>query len=350
MLSLKDFDYSLPRVLIAQEPVKPRDHARLLCLAKNNGALRHRRFDALGEELRAGDVLVINDSKVFPARLIGRKSGSGGEVEVFLHRLVSGRRWECLVGGRVHPDLHLEIGAGLTADLVNDQGDGTWLVDFNLTGDKFHRALERIGRMPLPPYITPGSSQRLDRARYQTVYADDNHSGSVAAPTAGLHFTERLLNKLKKKGVKIVRVTLHVGLGTFAGVKTEKIEEHKMHSELAMISVSAARAIAQAKKEGRRLVAVGTTSCRVLESYGREIKMGRLSLGEPYQGWTDIFIYPGYEFQLVDGLITNFHLPKSSLLMLVSAFAGYENIRAAYQEAIAEKYRFYSYGDAMIIS
>lgn len=349
MLSLTDFDYTLPRALIAQVPVKPRDHARLLCLDRADGSLEHSRFDRLTEHLRAGDVLVVNNSQVFPARLLGSKTDTGGKVEIFLHQPILSNRWECLIGGRVRSGLVVTLGGGLTATLVTDQGDGTWLVDFNLTGKKFWQVLDKIGHVPLPPYIKPSHKQVLDNTRYQTVYADVKHKGSVAAPTAGLHFTKRLLAKLQAQGVEIVTVTLHVGLGTFAAVKTEDIKAHNMHAEFATISTASARSLARAKAEHRRLIAVGTTSCRVLESYGQAIKAGRLALGQAYQEWTDIFIYPGYDFQLTDGLITNFHLPKSSLLMLVSAFAGYNQVRAAYQVAMAEHYRFYSYGDAMFI-
>ncbi len=349
MLSLKEFDYQLPRALIAQEPAKPRDHARLLCLRREDGAISHSRFDRLGEYLRAGDILVINDSRVFPARLVGKKEDSGGRVEIFLHQVAGTDSWECLVGGRVHADLVVIFDKGLKARLLQDKGDGTWLVNFNLSGDKFWQAVEKIGQMPLPPYIAPGASQKIDRARYQTVYADSKQNGSVAAPTAGLHFTKRLLTQLQVQGVKVVPVTLHVGLGTFASVKTEDIRKHQIHSEFVTISKKSAQALAKAKKSGHRIVAVGTTSCRVLESYGQEIKKGSLSWGEAYQGWTKIYIYPGYKFQLVDALVTNFHLPKSSLLMLIAAFAGLNSVKVAYQVAIAAKYRFYSYGDAMFI-
>ncbi|PKM87661.1 tRNA preQ1(34) S-adenosylmethionine ribosyltransferase-isomerase QueA [Candidatus Falkowbacteria bacterium HGW-Falkowbacteria-2] len=346
-MSLIDYDYILPRELIAQEPAKPRDHARLLCVNRQSGETRHLRFDALSDELRKGDVLVVNDSKVFPARLIGTKE-SGGRVEIFLHHHLSEGRWECLVGGRIRPGLKIKLSNKFEASLICDQGDGTWLVDFNANGAEFYKIIERIGHMPLPPYITPGKSKSADRANYQTVYADDAHRGSVAAPTAGLHFTERLLKKIRERGVKVVHVTLHVGLGTFAGVKSEDIRKHEMHSELAMISKSSAREIMKAKSEGRRVIAVGTTACRVLESYGQAVAKNELAMGEAYEAWTSIFIYPGYKFQVIDGLITNFHLPKSSLIMLVSAFAGYEKTMATYQLAIAEKYRFYSYGDAVI--
>jgi len=350
MLSLKDFDYYLPKELIAQEPIKPRDHARLLCLSKTDGAISHRRFDDLLEILGKDDVLVINDSKVFPARLFGYKEKTGGQIEIFLHKHKQGSTWECLIGGKVKPGLKIILAAGLQATPLNDQGDGTWLVSFNYEEKNFWSILERIGRMPLPPYITPSKSQHLDRVRYQTVYAEDKNTGSVAAPTAGLHFTKRLITQLLKKGVKIIPVTLHVGLGTFAAVKEDNIIEHKMHSELAVINKKSAQLLKRAKNDHKRIVAVGTTSCRVLEAYGQAIKQGKLSLGEAYHEWTEIFIYPGYKFALLDSLITNFHLPKSSLLMLVSALAGQEEIKEAYRAATAAKYRFYSYGDAMFIS
>mgnify|MGYP001809939662 CR=1 FL=1 len=349
MLFLKDFNYQLPSSLIAQEPVKPRDHARLLCLGRADGQIRHSRFDEIGLCLQAGDVLVINNSRVFPARLVGKKAESGGRVEIFLHKPIDKQTWECLVGGRVHAGVTVKLGRDLIAYLQNDQGDGTWLVKFNQQGHKFWRTLNHIGQMPLPPYIKPGANQRLDRCRYQTVYAEDKNNGSVAAPTAGLHFTARLLAKLRRQGIIIAPVTLHVGLGTFASIKSENIIEHQMHEEFIQISQKTAQILAKAKKDGRRIVAVGTTSCRTLESYGQAIKSGRFAWGQAYQDWTKIFIYPGYEFQVIDALITNFHLPKSSLLLLVSALAGPVAIRRVYQEAIAQKYRFYSYGDAMFI-
>lgn len=349
VLSLSEFNYNLPQELIAQVPAKPRDHARLLCLNLENGEIRHSRFDRLGEELRPGDVLVINDSKVFPARLLGRKEGSGGRVEIFLHKLIKEGYWECLVGGRVRPGLKIIFSCGLQAVLERDQNDGTWLVAFNKIGQNFWQTLNKIGQMPLPPYISPSGRQKLDRSRYQTVYAEEEHTGSVAAPTAGLHFTKRLLSQLKRRGIKVVPVTLHVGLGTFASVKENDITKHQMHSEYISVSSRSAKVLASAKAQRRRIIAVGTTSCRVLESYGQVITQGRLSWGQAYQGWTDIFIYPGYRFQVISALITNFHLPKSSLLMLVSALAGQKNIKHAYRSAIKEKYRFYSYGDAMFI-
>jgi len=348
-LSLNEFNYNLPENLIAQIPAKPRDHARLLCLGLSDGKIKHSHFDKLGEELRPGDILVLNDSKVFPARLIGKKEISGGKIEVFLHQVIKDAYWECLVGGRVRPGLKIIFGHGLQAILKKDNGDGTWTVFFNKNGQVFWNLLNKIGKMPLPPYINSGKNQKTDRSNYQTVYANDKNIGSVAAPTAGLHFTKRLLSKLQKQGVEIINVTLHVGLGTFASVKEDDITKHKMHSEYIVINKSSAKKLLAAKEAKRRIIAVGTTSCRVLESYGQMTASRRLSWGDAYQGWTDIFIYPGYNFQVISALITNFHLPKSSLLMLVSALAGKENIKHAYALAVKEKYRFFSYGDAMFI-
>jgi S-adenosylmethionine:tRNA ribosyltransferase-isomerase len=284
----------------------------------------------------------LNNSKVFPARLLGHKAATGGAVEVFLHHQTSPDTWQCLVGGRVKPGLTLDFSSGLQAVTEIDNGDGTWQVKFNLAGPKFWRTIYKIGLVPLPPYIKRNKKMASDERNYQTVYADSHKVGSVAAPTAGLHFTKGLLKKVSERGVKIVYVTLHVGLGTFAPVKTEKITEHKMHSEFAEVSASTLRAILKTKQSGGRVIAVGTTSCRTLES---------LDLSQPagQAFWTDIFIYPGYHFKIVDALITNFHLPKSTLVMLVSALANKKNIDKAYQEAIAKKYRFFSYGDAMYI-
>jgi S-adenosylmethionine:tRNA ribosyltransferase-isomerase len=342
---LSDFDYQLPPELIAQEPAKPRDTARLLVLDKTTGRIEHSKFYNLTNYLQAGDVLVVNDSKVFPARLFGHKKTSGGQVEVFLHQPRTGRRWECLVGGRVHEGLELEFAAGLHATLLNDNHDGTWEVEFNRQGKDFFKAINRLGLVPLPPYIKRPDSLETDRRNYQTVYANEAKIGSAAAPTAGLHFTKRLLKKIKTQGVIIEKVTLHVGLGTFAPVKTDNISEHKMHSEHIQISPAVARRLKQAKQEGRRIIAVGTTSARTLETWGQA--------GAPASGlttWTEIFIRPGYQFTIVDSLITNFHLPKSTLLMLIAALAGKDAIDKAYQIALSQKYRFFSYGDAMFIT
>ncbi|MFA5184458.1 MAG: tRNA preQ1(34) S-adenosylmethionine ribosyltransferase-isomerase QueA [Patescibacteria group bacterium] len=347
MYQVSDFDYYLPPALIAQEPAKPRDHSRLLLLDKKTGKVEHDHFYNLIDHLRPGDLLVLNNSKVFPARLLGRKELTGGAVEIFLHRQLSVRKsdgnvWECLVGGRAKEGVKVDFSRGLQATILKNNNNGTWQVGFNLTGDKFWRAINQIGLVPLPPYIKRNKKMDSDKSSYQTVFADARKVGSVAAPTAGLHFTKSLLKKIKARGVKIVAVTLHVGLGTFAPVKTEKISEHKMHSEFASVGVAAVRAIIKTKETGGRVIAVGTTSCRTLESLDlRQVRTQSF--------WTDIFIYPGYRFKVVDALVTNFHLPKSSLLMLVSALAGKGNIDLAYRQALSQKYRFFSYGDAMFI-
>lgn len=343
--SLSDFNYNLPPELIAQAPAKPRDHSRLLILDKASGAISHEHFFNLPKHLKAGDVLVINDSKVFPARLIGQAEISGGRREVFLHHQLEKNIWECLVKGKAKPGLKIKFVGGLEAKLLRDKNDGTWEVNFNQGGPKFIKTVEQIGQVPLPPYIKRDKQMARDRGSYQTIYADEKKRGSVAAPTAGLHFTPALINKIKKAGVEVLAVTLHVGLGTFAAVKAEDIRQHEMHSELVEIRLRVQKRLMKAKSEGRRIIAVGTTSCRTLETWGNSHKLGR----ENFQTWTKIFIYPPYEFKVVDVLITNFHLPKSSLLMLVSALAGKSNIDKAYREAIKQKYRFFSYGDAMFI-
>ncbi|HNX10687.1 MAG TPA: tRNA preQ1(34) S-adenosylmethionine ribosyltransferase-isomerase QueA [bacterium] len=345
-MRLSDFDYNLPKNLIAQQPTTPRDHSRLLVLDKTSGDLSDRHFYDLPDYLVSGDVLVINNSKVFPARLFAHKVQSGGRVEIFLLKREDLKRkevWQCLVGGKIKTGLKLDLTLGLEAQALQDNDDGTWQIEFNITGRKFMNLVFRLGQMPLPPYIKREKKEKIDEVYYQTVYAKDKQVGSVAAPTAGLHFTKKLLAQLKAKGVIILPVTLHVGLGTFAGVKTENIKEHKMHSEYWEIGKTTARQIVKAKAEKRRVIAVGTTACRVLETWGREMKPQEAS------GWTDIFIYPGYEFKVVDALITNFHLPQSTLLMLVSALAGKKLINLAYQKAISLGYHFFSYGDAMFI-
>jgi len=341
--SLSDFDYNLPTELIAQEPARPRDAAKLLIVNKQDKTLAHRKFSDLVEYLKQGDVLVLNDSKVFPARLFGHKKNTGGSVEVFLHKKITENTWECLLGGRVNEGLVIELAPNFEAILKSNNQDGTWLVEFNKTGVAFFKAINRIGHLPLPPYIKRAKDQKEDKRNYQTIYADDKKVGSVAAPTAGLHFTPRLIKKIKAKGVIIKTVTLHVGLGTFSAVKTENILEHKMHSELAEIDQATIKYIKKAKLSGQRIIAVGTTSCRTLESWGQA------GFPDKFSSWTDIFIYPGYKFKIVDALITNFHLPKSTLLMLVSALASKSLIEQAYKEAIKLSYRFFSYGDAMFI-
>lgn len=349
---VKDFDYHLPPELIAQEPAKPRDHSRLLLLNQRTGALEHKHFYDLLDYLFPGDLLVLNNTKVFPARLIGWKAETKGKVEIFLHHQISGANWECLIGGRVRPKLVIAFVRGLRATILKDNQDGTWQVKFNLRGAKFWKVINQIGLVPLPPYIKRDKKRAADRSRYQTVYADAHQAGSVAAPTAGLHFTKSLLKKIRSKGVKIAYVTLHVGLGTFAPVKVEKISDHKMHSEWVQVSAVTLRAISDTKKFGGRIVAVGTTSCRTLESLSRVARTNRRGSRQLFKKqsfWTDIFIYPGYKFKTVDALITNFHLPKSTLLMLVSTFSGKSKTERAYRTAVRQKYRFFSYGDAMFI-
>lgn len=332
-----DFDYQLPKGLIAQHPVEPRDHARLMVLHRDSGTLEHRRFYELPGYLREGDVLVVNESKVFPARLLGRRS-SGGKVELLLLRRLEGDLWEALArpGRRVRPGERLYFGEGVTGEVVERTEDGKRVVRFS--GDL--RALRRLGQVPLPPYIRRPPVPE-DEERYQTVYA--KVEGSVAAPTAGLHFTEELLGKLREEGVRIVPVVLHVGPGTFRPVEGE-VSEHRMEPEYYEVTGEAADAINEARGRGGRVVAVGTTSVRVLETVADE--EGRV---HPGRGLTELFIYPPYRFKAVDVLITNFHLPRSTLLMLVAAFAGRERVLEAYGEAVRLGYRFYSYGDAMLI-
>lgn len=338
-----DFWYDLPKELIAQEPCIPRDAARLMCMDRKTGEIQHRIFHQLPELLYAGDLLIVNNSKVLPARLIGHKQDTGAVCEVLLLREKTKDEWECLAkpGKKLKPGVKVVFGDGtLIAEILETYEDGNKLVRFTYDTDTLYEKLDAFGKMPLPPYIT---SQLEDSSQYQTVYAKE--LGSAAAPTAGLHFTPELMEKLKEKGVRFAEVTLHVGLGTFRPVKEETVENHKMHSEWYSISEETAEAIRQTKQNGGRVIAVGTTSCRTLESAaqatGGEIR--------PISGDTDIFIYPGYEFKCIDGLITNFHLPESTLVMLVSAFCGYENTMNAYRVAVEEKYRFFSFGDAMLL-
>jgi S-adenosylmethionine:tRNA ribosyltransferase-isomerase len=349
MLSLKDFNYVLPQELIAQTPIRPRDHARLLKVDRASGVIEHSRFDKLTDFIKAGDVLVINNSKVFPARLHGFKEKSGGKVEVLLHQMKDEHTWECLLKGKPKLGAVIKFKYSLLATLIKIQTDGTYLLRFNFKGEKFWQIINRLGEMPLPPYIKPDDREKNNQSRYQTVYAHSKQLGSVAAPTAGLHFTKRILKKLKDKGVIIVPVTLHVGLGTFAAVREDDIRLHKMHQESFFVSSSAIKEIRLAKKDGRRLIAVGTTSCRTLEAIAQTRVIDNWPVDKDYYGSTKLFIYPGYQFLLIDALITNFHLPQSTLLMLVAAFAGLPAIKKAYQVAVQERYRFYSYGDAMII-
>lgn len=338
-MKLSDFMYDLPEERIAQTPVEPRDHSRLLVLHRDSHEIRHRHFYNVIEYLNPGDVLVINETRVIPARLYGVRSG-GGACEVLLLRQLGPKRWETLVrpGKKLRPGAEVSFGEGrLWCRILESTDVGGRVVEFQCEG-AFEAALDELGEMPLPPYI----HQRLqDRERYQTVYA--RQEGSAAAPTAGLHFTPELMESIRGKGVEIVPVLLHVGLGTFRPVKAENIEEHEMHSEYYQVTEAAARAVNAAKQRGGRVIAVGTTSVRTLESAAQD---GRLM---PCSGETKIFIRPGYSWKLVDGLITNFHLPGSTLMMLVSAFYDRQRVIAAYEEAVREEYRFFSFGDAMLL-
>lgn len=334
-----DFFYELPEELIAQTPSAERDGSSLMVLDKQTGEYRFGVFRDIIDELREGDLLVMNDSRVLPARLIGTRSG-GGAAEILLLRERDGGMWECLVrpGRKLRVGARVSFGEEMTAEIVEVMEDGNRLVRFEYEGI-FLEVLERLGRMPLPPYI---KAELSDPERYQTVYS--KHLGSAAAPTAGLHFTPELLERIREKGVEERFVTLHVGLGTFRPVGEEEIEDHPMHSEFCILPEDTAAAVTAAKREGRRVIAVGTTSCRVLESFANED--GSMEAGSR---WTDIFIYPGYRFKAIDALITNFHLPESTLIMLVSALAGRENILNAYKAAVERKMRFFSFGDAMFI-
>lgn len=338
-MKLTDFSYELPKELIAQHPAEPRDHARLMLYDRKTGAVEHKHFYDLVDELKAGDVLVFNDSKVIPARLYGKRVPTGGKVEVLLLTPVGEDRWEVLVkpGKKALPGTTIEFPEGLQAEVLDRTDFGGRVVHFTYDG-VFDDIIDKIGEMPLPPYI---HEKMEDPNEYQTVYARER--GSAAAPTAGLHFTDELLQKIRDKGVEEVFVTLHVGLGTFRPVEEENIEDHQMHSEFYSITPEAADAINRAKAEGRRIIAVGTTSIRTLESAGTT---GTLKAGS---GWTNIFIYPGFTFHIVDALVTNFHLPESTLLMLISALSTREQILHAYEIAVKEKYRFFSFGDAMFI-
>lgn len=339
-LFVSDFDYDLPPELIAQEPLSKRDESRLLVLNKKNGYIQHLKYTALLDYLQEGDILVSNNTKVIPARLFGRKEKTGALIEVVLLTQLEKCRWEALVrpGKRVKLGTTIIFGEGeLKAVAVEKTPAGGRILEFHYEGI-FEEVLDRLGQVPLPPYIKKKLSEP---ERYQTVYA--RFPGSAAAPTAGLHFTPSLLEAVKEKGVEWVEVLLHVGLGTFRPVKVENIKDHKMHREFYQISKEAALAINRGLQEKRRIIAVGTTSTRTLES---AFSNGKIQEGK---GWTDIFIYPGYDFQVISGLITNFHLPKSTLLMLVSALAGKDNIIRAYEEAVKERYRFFSFGDAMFI-
>ena len=339
-MKVTDFDYDLPEELIAQTPIEKRDESKLMVLDRSNETIEHKKFKDIVEYLKPGDVLVRNNTKVIPARLYGKKV-TGANVEFLLLNNIEGDIWECIVrpGNKLHVGAKVIFGDGLLrAEVLDTMEGGTRKVKFSYEGI-FNEILDKIGLMPLPPYI---HESLKDNNRYQTVYA--KYDGSAAAPTAGLHFTEELLQKLQRMGVEIANVTLHVGIGTFRPVKEENVEEHKMHTEHFYIKKEDAEKINNAKKEGRRVIAVGTTSCRVLETIADENGFVKETEED-----TGIFIYPGYKFKCLDGLITNFHLPQSTLLMLVSALAGKDYIMRAYKEAVKEKYRFFSFGDAMFI-
>lgn len=340
-MKTSDFYYDLPKELIAQTPIEKRDTSRLMTLDRTTGAVGHHHFYELTDFLRPGDCLILNDSRVLPARLLGQRLPGGGACEVLLLIDRGDNTWECLVrpGRKMHIGAKLSFGSGeLTAEVVGELEDGNRLVRFDYEGI-FLEVLEHLGKMPLPPYI---KEELQDRERYQTVYS--KVPGSAAAPTAGLHFTEELLKKIAAMGVRVGYVTLHVGLGTFRPVKEEEITDHAMHSEYCIISRETADLINHTRASGGRCICVGTTSCRTLESWAKEDGTMTASAG-----WTNIYIYPGYRFKVMDGLVTNFHLPESTLLMLVSAFAGREHVLAAYEEAVRERYRFFSFGDAMFI-
>ena len=337
----QDFYYELPEELIAQDPLEDRSSSRLLVLVKESGAVSHHVFKDVIDYLNEGDCLVINDTKVLPARLIGAKVGTDAKIEVLLLKRKENNIWETLVkpGKKAKIGTKISFGDGLLmGEVVDIVEEGNRLIQFTYEGI-FEEILDQLGQMPLPPYIT---HHLEDKNRYQTVYAE--HTGSAAAPTAGLHFTPELLEKIEKKGVDIARVTLHVGLGTFRPVKVDEITDHHMHSEFFQIEEEAATKINRAKDTGKKVICVGTTSCRTVESAADET--GHL---KACSGWTEIFIYPGYQFKVLDSLITNFHLPESTLVMLVSALAGREHVLAAYEEAVKERYRFFSFGDAMLI-
>ena len=341
-MDVKDFDYELPEELIAQDPLEDRSSSRLMVLDRKTGDVEHRHFRDILDYLNPGDCLVINNTKVIPARLYGAKEDTQAKIEVLLLKRKENDVWETLVkpGKKAKPGTRIVFGDGLlVGEVIDVVEEGNRLIQFHYDGI-FEEILDQLGQMPLPPYIT---HQLQDKNRYQTVYA--KYDGSAAAPTAGLHFTKELLSAVKEKGVDIAEVTLHVGLGTFRPVKVENVLDHHMHSEFYMVSAEAAEKINHAKESGHRVISVGTTSTRTLESAADE--SGRL---KETSGWTEIFIYPGYKFKVLDCLITNFHLPESTLIMLVSALAGREHVLAAYEEAVKERYRFFSFGDAMFIT
>ena len=339
-MKTSDFYYELPEELIAQTPVEPRNSSRLMVLPRNGGKIEHKHFYDLPEFLRPGDCLVLNNTRVLPARLYGTREDTGAVVEFVLLRQHGNKLWECLAGPgkKAKTGYKFRFSDKLTATVTDVLEDGNRMIEFACEGD-FFAVLDEVGQMPLPPYI---KEKLKDKERYQTVYSKD--AGSAAAPTAGLHFTKEMLESIKAMGVNIAYVTLHVGLGTFRPVKVEDVTQHKMHTEHYYIPEEAAKTINETRKNGGRVICVGTTSCRTVESCAK--KYGEI---KECSGDTDIFIYPGFEFKCMDGLITNFHLPESTLIMLVSAFAGYDNVMNAYNTAVKERYRFFSFGDAMLI-
>ena len=340
-MKTSDFYYDLPEELIAQTPVEPRDSSRMMVYNRKTKEVLHKHFYDVIDFLNEGDALIVNDSRVLPARIYGTKIPTGANVEFLLLKQVKDKVWETLVkpGKKARTGDSFTFGDGImTGKVIDVLEDGNRIVEFKCDSN-FYETLDKIGQMPLPPYI---HEKLKDKERYQTVYSHE--LGSAAAPTAGLHFTDELLEKIKTKGIKIGYVTLHVGLGTFRPVKVDDVTTHKMHSEHYEVPEETAKLIEETKKNGKRVIAVGTTSCRTLESVAKE--HGKVV---PCEGWTDIFIYPGFEFKVLDGLITNFHLPESTLIMLVSAFAGYDEVMGIYKEAVKEKYRFFSFGDSMFI-
>jgi len=378
-MKLSDFDYNLPKELIAQQPACPRDSSKLMILNRRSKKIEHKHFYVIVNYFKKGDVLVLNNTKVFPARLIGRRADTGGKMEVFLlkkiedHRPKTEENWQALIGNRrKKAGQIIEFGRRLRCEIVGRINEAVWEVKFNKSGYQLEKLVDEIGEVPTPPYIKIEdlrSKTKKLKSEYQTVYAEQR--GSVAAPTAGFHFTKPLIAKLKKKGVQFEFITLHVGLGTFMPVKPQDIKKHKMHKEFAVIDRQTAGRLNQVKAEGRRIIAVGTTAVRTLEAFSRKSQVPRRKFQrnlkskvssykvKPQQKWTDMFIYPGYKFKFIDGMITNFHLPKSTLLMLVSAFAkapadksallGSKFILSVYKSAIKNKYRFYSFGDSMFI-
>jgi S-adenosylmethionine:tRNA ribosyltransferase-isomerase len=340
MTKTSDFDYTLPSEMIAQNPIEPRDASRLLVLDRKKGQILHRHFNQIGEFLQAGDLLVLNETRVIPARIYARKIPTGGKVELLLLRRIDGNHWETIVGGkRLNVGKRIELEAGIEAEILQELSGARRVIRFQ---EPIEESISRFGHMPLPPYI---HKKLEDPERYQTIFA--RKSGSAAAPTAGLHFTSRLFAELEQKGVQFANVTLHIGLDTFAPVTEEEIEDHQIHTEWCQISTDTAEQVNQVRQRGGRVIAVGTTSVRSLESAARKAE-GDQAVGA-FEGTTDLFIMPGYKFRVIDGMITNFHLPRSTLLMLVSAFVGRERLLKAYEMAKKEKYRFYSFGDAMLI-